>query len=94
SASDLLEQLKVRDKSVVDIVCDEIFSLVCESTTAKLEDCLALLQAMRKINIRPSRTVLDFCLSACVNKKDSYTAKLIFEEYNNEEFPYNVVTLL
>ncbi|GLJ21203.1 hypothetical protein SUGI_0388280 [Cryptomeria japonica] len=94
-AIDVLQQLKVREKSSVDIVCNEIFSLVCDSNTAKLEDCLALLEAMRKeIFVQPSRTALDFLLSACVSRKDSYTAKLILKEYTNEGFPFNVVTLL
>ncbi|GLJ14291.1 hypothetical protein SUGI_0230120 [Cryptomeria japonica] len=94
-AIDVLQQLKVREKSSVDIVCNEIFSLVCDSNTAKLEDCLALLEAMRKeIFVQLSRTALDFLLSACVSRKDSYTAKLILKEYTNEGFPFNVTTLL
>ncbi|GLJ51959.1 hypothetical protein SUGI_1104460 [Cryptomeria japonica] len=94
-AIDVLQQLKVREKSFVDIVCNEIFSLVCDSNTAKLEDCLALLEAMRKeIFVQPSRITLDFLLNACVSRKDSYTAKLILKEYTNEGFPFNVITLL
>lgn len=95
SAIDLLQQLKEMDRSLVDIVCDQIFYLICETDKPNLEDGLALLQAMRKdMDLQPSRMGLDFLLTACVSRKDSKNAKLIFEEYIREGIPYNVLTFL
>lgn len=95
SAIDLLQQLKEMDRSLVDIVCDQIFYLICETDEPNLEDGLALLQAMRTdMDLQPSRMGLDFLLTACVSRKDSKNAKLVFEEYIREGIPYNVLTFL
>lgn len=95
SAIDLLRQLKEMDRSLVDIVCDQIFYLICETDKPNLEDGLALLQAMRTdMDLQPSRMGLDFLLTACVSRKNSNIAKLVFEEYIREGIPYNVLTFL
>eukprot|EP01018_Ginkgo_biloba_P009189 Gb_41556 [translate_table: standard] len=95
SAIDFLQQLKERDESLVNIVCDQIFCLISETAQPNLEDAFVLLEAMRKkMKVRPSRTGLDFLLSACVGMKDSYSAKLIGQEYIKEELSFNVLTLL
>lgn len=95
SAVDLLKQLKEKDELATAVVFDQIFSLISETEPTDLETGLDLLRAIKEVlDLHPSRTSLDFLLSACASAKDPQRAQLIWEEYQEAGFPFNVLTKL
>ncbi|XP_077219866.1 pentatricopeptide repeat-containing protein At4g04790, mitochondrial-like [Tasmannia lanceolata] len=95
SAVDLLKQLKEKDELATYIVCDQIFCQIWEIEPTDLEIGLDLLQAVKEeVGLCPSRTSLDFLLSACVGAKDPDSARLIWDEYPKAGLPFNILTSL
>ncbi|XP_058072693.1 pentatricopeptide repeat-containing protein At4g04790, mitochondrial-like isoform X2 [Magnolia sinica] len=95
SAVELLKQLKEKDELATSVVFDQIFSQALGSEPTDLETGLSLLQSMKEdLDLRPSRTSLDFLLSACVSAKDPCSAELIWEEYKKAGLSFNVLTFL
>ncbi|KAK1280861.1 Pentatricopeptide repeat-containing protein [Acorus gramineus] len=93
-AVELLKQLKEKNESATDVVVDQIYNQISGMDSPDLEVGLKILQHLKELKIRPSRTSLDFLLSACVTARDSQSAQLIFKEYQSAGFPFNVLTYL
>ncbi|KAL4201457.1 hypothetical protein AMTRI_Chr02g216180 [Amborella trichopoda] len=94
-AVELLKLLKEKDELHANIVCDQAFGQICDGDPADVEIGLELLQAMKEnLNLCPSRTSLDFLLSACVHVKNPHYAQLVWDEYRKAGLPYNVLTSL
>ncbi|KAK1326660.1 Pentatricopeptide repeat-containing protein [Acorus calamus] len=72
----------------------QIYNQISGMDSPDLEVGLKILQHLKELKIRSSRTSLDFLLSACVTARDSQYAQLIFKEYQNAGFPFNVLTYL
>ncbi|XP_022716952.1 pentatricopeptide repeat-containing protein At4g04790, mitochondrial-like isoform X5 [Durio zibethinus] len=98
SAVDLLKQLKDKfhnDDLAMEVIFDEVFSVIAASKPKGLQIGLALLQAIKdELGLTPSRKSLDFLLSACVNAKDLQNSLLIWNEYKAAGLPGNVLTFL
>ncbi|KAF6146440.1 hypothetical protein GIB67_037740, partial [Kingdonia uniflora] len=95
SAVDLLKQLKDKDELSTDAVLNQVFCQIFEAEPTAIEFGLDLLKAVKEeLGLRPSRTILDFLLSACVSAKDSHLAWLIWKEYQIANLPFNVLTYL
>ncbi|KAG9454204.1 hypothetical protein H6P81_007108 [Aristolochia fimbriata] len=92
---DLLKQLKENDKSSTGSVFDMIYAEILETEPVDLDIALNLLQIMKgELKLQPSRTSLDFLLSACVCKKDSHRAWQVWGEYEKAGLPMNILTYL
>ncbi|KAF5194346.1 Pentatricopeptide repeat-containing protein [Thalictrum thalictroides] len=73
----------------------QIFCKIYEIKPIDLQIGLDLLQAIKEeLKLSPSRTSLDFFLSACVSDKDPHCARLIWEEYKKAGHSYNVMTYI
>ncbi|KAG2682152.1 hypothetical protein I3843_11G179100 [Carya illinoinensis] len=98
SAVDLLKQLKDElgdDELAMEVVFDEVFSLIGESEPTHLQIGLDLLRVVKdELCLTPSRKWLDFLLSACVNAKDLQSSLKIWKEYQAAGLPYNVLSFL
>ncbi|XWS51936.1 hypothetical protein CRYUN_Cryun11dG0024700 [Craigia yunnanensis] len=98
SAVDLLKQLKDKfhnDDLAMEVIFDEVFSMIAERESKDLRIGLALLQAIKdELGLTPSRKSLDFLLTACVNAKDLQNTLLIWNEFQAAGFPGNVLTFL
>nr|KJB13583.1 hypothetical protein B456_002G082600 [Gossypium raimondii] len=97
-ALDLLKQLKDefhKDDLALDVVFDEVFSVIAERQPNDLQIGLALLQAMKdELGVTPSRKSLDFLLASCVNAKDLQSSLLIWREYQAAGLRCNILTFL
>ncbi|PPD89928.1 hypothetical protein GOBAR_DD13132 [Gossypium barbadense] len=97
-ALDLLKQLKDefhKDDLALDVVFDEVFSVIAERQPNDLQIGLALLQAMKdELGLTPSRKSLDFLLASCVNAKDLQSSLLIWREYQAAGLRCNILTFL
>ncbi|KAK4795353.1 hypothetical protein SAY86_013347 [Trapa natans] len=97
-AVDLLKQLEdvTRDNEMgMEIVIDEVYSVVAEGDPAILQGGLDLFHAIKKdLGISPSRKVYDFLLTACVYTKSLENSLKIWKEYQDAGLPYNVVSFL
>ncbi|XP_018810795.2 pentatricopeptide repeat-containing protein At4g04790, mitochondrial [Juglans regia] len=98
SAVDLLKQLKdelIDNELAMEIVFDEVFSLIPGSEPTHLQIGLDLLRVVKdEFCLTPSRKWLDFLLSACVNAKDLQSSLKIWKEYQAAGLPYNVLSFL
>lgn len=98
SAVDLLKQLKDKccnSKVVKEVILDEVFCRVAEVGPTDVQFGLDLLQAIKKdVGLVPSRTNLDFLLSACVSAKDRKSSLLVWNEYQTAGLPYNVLSFV
>ncbi|KAK1304036.1 Pentatricopeptide repeat-containing protein [Acorus calamus] len=72
----------------------QIYNQISGMDSPDLEVGLKILQHLKELKIRPSRTSLDFLLCACVTARDSQSAQMIFKEYPSAGFPFNVLTYL
>ncbi|MBA0606612.1 hypothetical protein Godav_019054 [Gossypium davidsonii] len=97
-ALDLLKQLKDefhKDDLALDVVFDEVFSVIAERQPNDLQIGLALLQAMKdELGLTPSRKSLDFLLASCVNANDLQSSLLIWREYQAAGLRCNILTFL
>ncbi|XP_062169018.1 pentatricopeptide repeat-containing protein At4g04790, mitochondrial-like isoform X2 [Alnus glutinosa] len=97
-AVDLLKQLKDKfcnDELALEVLFDEVFSLIGESESTHLQIGLDLLRVIKdELCVPPSRKCLDFLLSACVNAKDLRSSLLVWKEYQAAGLPYNVLSFL
>lgn len=97
-AVDLLKQLKDKfcnDELAIEVLFDEVFSLIGESDSTHLQIGLDLLRVIKdELCLPPSRKCLDFLLSACVNAKDLHSSLLVWKEYQSAGLPYNVLSFL
>ncbi|KAK8312989.1 hypothetical protein V6Z12_D01G078900 [Gossypium hirsutum] len=97
-ALDLLKQLKDefhKDDLALDVVFDEVFSVIAERQPNDLQIGLALLQAMKdELGLTPSRKSLDFLLASCVSAKDLQSSLLIWREYQAAGLRCNILTFL
>ncbi|CAK7338355.1 unnamed protein product [Dovyalis caffra] len=91
SAMDLLKQLKDRlsdDELAMEVLFDEVFSLVAETEPPDVQMGMYLLQAIKdELGVSPSRKCLDFLLSACVKAKDLRNSLVIWKEYQAAGLP-------
>ncbi|KAJ7948482.1 Pentatricopeptide repeat-containing protein [Quillaja saponaria] len=98
TAVDLLKQLKDKfcsDELVMEVLFDEVFSLIAESEQTHLQIGLDLLRVIKdELGLLPSRKCLDFLLNACASAKDLHNTRLIWIEYEAAGLPYNVLTFL
>lgn len=72
----------------------QVFSQIWETTPTNLKIGLELLQAVKELELHPTRASLDFLLSTCVKAKDSQIAWFIWSEYETAELEYNVLTFV
>ncbi|XP_031376291.1 pentatricopeptide repeat-containing protein At4g04790, mitochondrial [Punica granatum] len=97
-AVDLLKQLQelIRgDEMGMEVIIDEVFSIVPDGEPALLRSGLDLFRAIKKeLGVSPSRKVYDFLLSACVYAKDLKNALFIWREHQDADLPYNVLSFL
>ncbi|XP_026451814.1 pentatricopeptide repeat-containing protein At4g04790, mitochondrial-like [Papaver somniferum] len=95
SAVDLLKKLKdIDDLSSYDVV-NQAFAYLSEAEPTAVEVGLDFLRAIKEeVGLHPSRTSLDFLLSACASAKDAKRAWLIWEEYQKAGLLYNVLSYL
>ncbi|XP_068668087.1 pentatricopeptide repeat-containing protein At4g04790, mitochondrial-like isoform X2 [Aristolochia californica] len=92
---DLLKQLKEKDESSTGSVFDMIFAEILEREPIDLDIALSLLQIMKdELKLQPSRTSLDFLLSACASAKDPHRAWQVWGEYGKACLPMNILTYL
>uniref|UniRef100_A0A1D1YQ96 Pentatricopeptide repeat-containing protein At4g04790, mitochondrial n=1 Tax=Anthurium amnicola TaxID=1678845 RepID=A0A1D1YQ96_9ARAE len=95
SAVDLLKQLKAEDESGTCTVIDQMFCQIWETNPTNMQIGMALLEAVKDdLGLQPSRTSLDFLLSACAKKKDLKSARSIWVEYSKAGLPFNILTYL
>ncbi|XVF77629.1 hypothetical protein PTKIN_Ptkin14bG0061600 [Pterospermum kingtungense] len=98
SAVDLFKQLRDKfhnDDMAMEVIFDEVFSVIAEREPTDTQIGLALLQAIKnELGLSPSRKSLDFLLNACVSAKDLQNSLLIWNEYQAAGLPYNVLTFL
>ncbi|EEF39536.1 pentatricopeptide repeat-containing protein At4g04790, mitochondrial isoform X2 [Ricinus communis] len=98
SAVNLLKQLKDRlssDELTMQVIFDEVFSLIAEMEPTDLLIGLDLLQVIKdELCVCPSRKSLDFLLSACAKAKDLTNSLFIWKEYHAAGYPYNVISYL
>ncbi|KAL3508535.1 hypothetical protein ACH5RR_027936 [Cinchona calisaya] len=97
SAVDLLKQLKEKvniDEAAAENIFDEVFCQIAEKEPADMQFGLAMLQAVKELDLRPSRKSLDFLLTACVSAKDLEACFLIWKEYKAAGLPYNVLSFV
>ncbi|XP_027063297.2 pentatricopeptide repeat-containing protein At4g04790, mitochondrial-like isoform X2 [Coffea arabica] len=97
SAVDLLRQLKqsvISDDAATENVFDEVFCQIAEKEPTDMHFGLAMLQAVKDLDLRPSRKSLDFLLTACVSAKDLESCFLIWKEYKAAGLPYNVLSFV
>ncbi|XP_020534563.1 pentatricopeptide repeat-containing protein At4g21880, mitochondrial isoform X2 [Jatropha curcas] len=98
SAVSLLKQLKDRlnnDELIMQVVFDEVFSVIAETESTYLQIGLDLFQVIKnELCFSPSRKSLDFLLSACVKARDLQNCRMIWKEYPAAGYPYNVMSYL
>ncbi|KAI3895436.1 hypothetical protein MKW92_044300 [Papaver armeniacum] len=95
SAVDLLKKLKDIDELSSYAVVNQAFAYLSEAEPTAVEVGLDFLRAIKEeVNLHPSRTSLDFLLSACASAKDAKRAWLIWEEYQKAGLLYNVLSYL
>ncbi|MCL7046671.1 hypothetical protein MKW94_010101 [Papaver nudicaule] len=96
SAVDLLKKLKDKDElSSSYAVVNQAFAYLSEAEPPAVEVGLNFLRAIEEeVGLHPSRTSLDFLLSACASAKDAKRAWLIWEEYQKAGLVYNVLSYL
>lgn len=98
SAIDLLRKLNEKrcdNELAMEVLFDEVFSLVAETEPVDLEIGLDLLRFVKDdLGLSPSRKCLDFLLNACVNAKDLQNSLFIWKEYKRAHLPYNILSFL
>ncbi|KAI3983157.1 hypothetical protein MKX01_030879 [Papaver californicum] len=95
SAVDLLKKLKDKDELSTYAVVNQAFAYLSEAEPTAVEVGLDFLRAIKEdVDLHPSRTSLDFLLSACASAKDAKRAWLIWEEYQKAGLLYNVLSYL
>ncbi|KAM1582839.1 hypothetical protein ACFX10_030524 [Malus domestica] len=98
SAVNLIKQFRDKictDELALDVIFDQVFSLISELEPTYLQLGLDLLHAMKnELGITPSRKCLDFLLHACGNAKDLKNARRIWKEYEATGLPYNALSFL
>ncbi|XP_026392488.1 pentatricopeptide repeat-containing protein At4g04790, mitochondrial-like isoform X1 [Papaver somniferum] len=95
SAVDLLKKLKDIDELSSYAVVNQAFAYLSEAEPTAVEVGLDFLRAVKEeVGLHPSRTSLDFLLSACASAKDAKRAWLIWEEYQKAGLLYNVLSYL
>lgn len=71
----------------------QIFNQIFKTST-NLNSGFELLQAVKELGLHPSRTCLDFLLSACVKAENSQMAWLVWSEYEIAGLAYNALTFI